>query len=326
MPAPHAPRGAENVVKMLVGLEYALRLKHWLVFILLGAIWSSSFMWIKIAVQEIGPITLVAFRVLFGLLFGVVVIYIQRIGWPRTVKEWTPLLVLGVANIAIPFFLISWGEQSIDSAVASILNATVPLFTILIAHSLLHDDKITAPKALGLLMGFAGVVILMSKDIGASLGSLLGQLAIVLASAFYAGGAVYARKTTEGMPGILRSAGPLLPATVVMWLAMFMIESPVKFPQLGITWIALLFLGVLGSGLAFVMSYYLLHEIGPTRTTMVTYLFPLGGVVLGVVFLGEELSWQLVVGAALIVLSLVVANMQPQRQEQNIEKQAAADS
>ena len=303
-----------------------MKLKHWLVFILLGAIWSSSFMWIKIAVQEIGPITLVAFRVLFGLLFGVVVIYIQRIQWPRTLKEWTPLLVLSIANIAIPFFLISWGEQSIDSAVASILNATTPLFTILIAHYLLQDDKMTSPKVLGLLMGFAGVVILMSKDIGASLGSVLGQLAIVLASAFYAGGAVYARKTTQELPGILRSAGPLLPATVLMWLVMFMLESPVNFPQLGITWIALLFLGVLGSGLAFVMSYYLLHEIGPTRTSMVTYLFPLGGVILGVVFLDEVLSWQLIVGAVLIVLSLIVANMQPQRRERNLEEQAVADS
>lgn len=301
-----------------------MKLKHWLVFLLLGAIWSSSFMWIKIAIQEIGPITLVAFRVLFGLLFGVVVISIQRIHWPRTFKKWTPLFLLGIFNIAIPFFLISWGEQSIDSAVASILNATVPLFTILIAHYLLRDDKMTAPKVLGLLMGFAGVVILMSKDIGASLGSVLGQFAIVLASAFYAGCGVYARKTTHDMPGILRSAGPLLPATVVMWLAMFLAESPVKFPQLGITWIALLFLGVLGSGFAFVLSYYLLHEIGPTRTSMVTYLFPLGGVILGVLFLDETLSWQLVVGAVLIVLSLIVANMQSQTQEQTIEKQAAA--
>ena len=98
-----------------------------------------------------------------------------------------------------------------------------------------------------------------------------------------------------------------------MWLATFFVESPVEIPQLGITWIALLFLGVLGSGLAFVLSYYLIHEIGPTRTNMVTYLFPLGGVILGVAFLNEELSWQLLVGAVLIILSLVVANWQPAR-------------
>jgi drug/metabolite transporter (DMT)-like permease len=288
-----------------------LKPKHWLVFILLGAIWSSSFMWIKIAVQEIGPITLVAFRVLFGLFFGIVVIFIQGVQLPRSFRVWSPLLVLGLINVAIPFFLISWGEQSIDSAVASILDATVPLFTILIAHYLLRDDKMTWPKVLGLLIGFAGVIVLMSKDVGASFGSLLGQLAVVLASVFYAISAVFARRTTEDTPGILRSAGPLVSATLVMWLATFFVESPVEIPQLGITWIALLFLGVLGSGLAFVMLYYLIHEIGPTRTSMVTYLFPLGGVILGVAFLNEELSWQLLVGAALIVVSLAVANWQP---------------
>jgi drug/metabolite transporter (DMT)-like permease len=293
--------------------ELSLKPKHWFVFILLGAIWSSSFMWIKIAVQEVGPITLVAFRVLFGLLFGIVVIFIQHAQMPRSFKEWSPLLLLGITNVAIPFFLISWGEQSIDSAVAAILDATVPLFTILIAHYLLHDDKMTWPKVLGLLVGFAGVIVLMSKDIGASFGSLLGQLAVVLACAFYAGSAVFARKTTEDTPGILRSAGPLVSATVVMWLATFFVESPVKIPQMGITWIALLFLGILGSGLAFVLAYYLIHEIGPTRTSMVTYLFPLGGVILGVAFLNEELSWQLLVGAVLIILSLLVANWQPSR-------------
>jgi len=265
-------------------------------------------MWIKIAVQEVGPITLVAFRVLFGLLFGVVVIFVQRVSLRRSLKEWTPLLLLGVTNVAIPFFLISWGEQSIDSTVAAILDATVPLFTILIAHYLLHDDKMTVPKVVGLLIGFAGVVILMSKDIGASFGSVLGQLAVVLACVFYAGSSVFARKTTEDTPGILRSAGPLLSATVIMWLTTFLIERPVKIPHLGITWIALLFLGVFGSGLAFVLSYYLLHEIGPTRTSMVTYLFPIGGVILGVIFLNEELSWQLLAGTILVIASLAVVN------------------
>lgn len=283
-------------------------------------------MWIKIAVQEVGPITLVAFRTLFGLSFGIIVILIQRVQLPRTFREWFPVLLLGITNVAIPFFLISWGEQSIDSAVAAILDATVPLFTILIAHYLLHDDKMTVPKVLGLLIGFAGVVILMSKDIGASFGSILGQLAVVVASAFYAGSNVYARKTTENTPAILRSAGPLISATVTMWLVTFLIERPVEIPHLGITWIALLFLGILGSGLAFVLSYYLLHEIGPTRTSMVTYLFPLGGVILGVAFLNEKLSWQVFVGGVLVIFSLLVANMQPQKQEVGTEKHIATDS
>lgn len=301
-----------------------MKTKHWIVFILLGAIWSSSFMWIKIAVQEIGPITLVAFRALFGLLFGVVVIFIQRVKWPRRLREWYPLLLLGLTNVAIPFFLISWGERSIDSAVASVLDATVPLFTILIAHYLLRDDKITLPKVMGLLIGFAGVVVLMSRDLlNTSTNSLLGQAAVILASAFYAVSSVYVRKTTEETPGIMRSAVPLISASAVMWLSTFLFESPVQLPHLGITWIALLWLGIFGSGLAFVMAYYLIHEIGPTRTTMVTYLFPLGGVILGVTFLNEELTWQLITGAILIVLSLVVANWEPKKVR---EKQQVSSS
>jgi drug/metabolite transporter (DMT)-like permease len=272
-------------------------------------------MWIKIAVQEVGPITLVAFRAVFGLLFGVVVILIQRVQLPRTFKEWFPLFVVGLTNIAIPFFLISWGEQHIDSAVASILDATVPLFTILMAHFLLRDDKITVPKLSGLIVGFIGIVILMSKDLGTSQNSVLGQLAVIVASLFYAISAVYVRVTTVEVPGILRSAGPLVSATVVMWLGAFVFESPVTMPHLTITWVALLFMGVLGSGLAFVMAYYLIHEIGPTRSTMVTYLFPLGGVILGVFVLHEQLTWQVIVGALLIIASLAIANWQPKQNE-----------
>jgi drug/metabolite transporter (DMT)-like permease len=302
-----------------------LSIKHWLIFILLGAIWSSSFMWIKIAVQEIGPMMLVAFRATFGLLFGVGVILIGRVQWPRGFKVWTPLLLLGLTNVAIPFFLISWGEQSIDSGVASVLDATVPLFTILIAHYVLDDDKITLSKMMGLLIGFAGVVVLMSKDLfHASTNSLLGQAAVILASIFYAVNSVYIRRTTEDMPGIVRSTGPLISASAIMWLATFLFERPVELPQLGITWIGLLWLGVLGSGLAFTMAFYLIHEIGPTRTTMVTYLFPLGGVTLGVLFLNEQLTWQLITGAILIVLSLVVANWEPKRRKALARRQVAS--
>ena len=287
--------------------------KHWFVFILLGAIWSSSFLWIKIAVQEVSPITLVAFRVLFGLLFSIVVILIQRTKIPRDFKSWVPFLILGISNVAIPFFLISWGEQAIDSGIAAILDSTVPLFTIIIAHYLLHDDKMTWPKVIGLLMGFAGVVVLMSKDIGSTIGPILGQLAVVVACMFYAGSSVYARKSTEEASGLIRGAGPLVSSTAVIWVAALTIEQPLKIPQLPITWIALLWLGVLGSGFAFILNYYLIHEIGPTRTTMVTYIFPLGGVILGVLFLHEQITWQVIAGAVLIVASLAVANWNPQK-------------
>ncbi|MBC7878894.1 MAG: DMT family transporter [Anaerolineales bacterium] len=292
-----------------------MKTKHWIVFISLGLIWSSSFLWVELAIRELGPITLVAFRVLFGLLFGLVVIFIQGVKFPRTLKEWTPLLVLGLSNIAIPFFLISWGQVSIESGVASILDATVPLFTILASHFLLDDDKMTTSKVLGLLVGFAGVIILMIKDIGAGTSSLLGQIAVIVACVFYAGSSIYARKMTEDTPAIFRSMGPLVSATIAMWISAFLFEAPIKIPTLPITWIALIWLGILGSGAAFIMLYYLIHEIGPTRATMVTYLFPLGGVSLGVIFLDEKLTWQIVTGAVLIISSLVIANWKSKTNE-----------
>ncbi len=283
--------------------------KHWIVFILLGAIWSASFLWIKIALEEIGPLTLVAFRVLFGLLTGLAISAALRIPLPRDWKTWRIFIILGVINVAIPFFLITWGEQSIDSAVASILNATVPLFTVVLAHFFLHDDKITLPKIVGLLMGFLGVVLLLSKDFKAEAhNSIIGQAAVIVAALSYAVSSIYTRRYTADVPGQTRGMLPLFSATAIMWAIAPVAESPLIIPQLPMTWIALLWLGVLGTGLAMIMQFYLVHEVGPTRATLVTYVFPLGGVLLGVIFLREQLSWQLAVGAALIISSIAVVN------------------
>ncbi len=283
--------------------------KHWIVFILLGIIWSTSFLWIKIGVQDIGPMALTAFRMMFGALTAIAIAVYQKLTFPRDAKTWGLFAILGPASLAIPVFLISWGEQTIDSAVASILNATVPLFTLLIAHFWIHDDKITFQKTLGLLIGFAGVLILMSKDLLASEhGSVIGQLAVILASLFYAGSAVAIRKYTQHINNTMRGVGLLMTSAVLMWVVGPVAERPFEIPSLPITWVAALWLGVLGSGLAMIMMYYLIHEIGPTRASLVTYLFPVGGVILGVLFLNEHLSWQLLAGTILIIASLEVVN------------------
>lgn len=283
--------------------------KHWLVFITLGLIWSSSFLWIKIGVQDIGPMALTAFRMLFGAITAVAIGIYQKVEWPRDLRTWVIFGILGPASLAIPIFFISWGEQTIDSAVASILNATTPLFTIFIAHFVLQDDKMTVQKVLGLLIGFAGTVVLLSEDLLTSAqSSILGQVAVIVASIFYAGSAVYARKLTQHVQGTVRGAMPLITSAIFMWVIGPLAEKPFEFPSLSITWIALLWLGILGSGIAVIMLWYLIHEIGPTRASLVTYLFPVGGVVLGVLFLNEHLSWQLLAGTMLIILSLVVVN------------------
>ncbi len=291
----------------------AVKQREWLLFGLLGLVWGSSFLWIKIAVQEIGPVTLVAFRLLLGLVGLLAVVAARRPPLPSGRHTWATLGLLGLTNTALPFILISWGEQFIDSAVASILNGTVPLFTLVIAHLSLHDDRITPARLLGLLTGFAGVVVLVRRDLGPQAlgGSLLGQLAVLAAAVSYAGSSVLARRNLRQVDPIMQAFIPLIAADAAAWLAIPWLEAPFHPPRLPLTWLALVWLGLLGSCLAYLLYFHLLHALGPTRATMVTYVFPVVGLILGVVFLGERADWHLVVGAALVAASIAVVNRRP---------------
>jgi len=240
------------------------------------------------------------------------VVAFTRPQWPGSRRLWLVLVVLGLTNTAVPFVLISWGELYIDSAVAAILNSTVPLFTMVIAHLFLSDDRLTLPRLVGLLAGFAGVIVILSRDLdfnGGFEGSVLGQVAVLIAALFYAGSGVYARRNTHGLSPIVQALVPLLVADSAIWLAVPLTESPFTLPQLSLTWLAVVWLGLVGSCFAYLLYYYLLHSIGPTRTTLVTYVFPLVGVALGVLFLNELLDWQLFVGGSMVVGSIAVVNL-----------------
>jgi len=295
-----------------------VKAKDWLAFLALSLAWGSSFFWIKIAVAEVGPFLLVALRVLFGVLGLLAVLLWRRPEWPKDRRTWWAMLLLGFTNTAAPFVLISWAEQHIDSAVASILNSSVPLFTMVIAHFLLADDRMTRQRILGLLVGFAGVIVLTLRDIGGDLRlNLLAQAAMLLAVLFYAGSSVFARRNTQGVSPIVQALVPLLSADALIWAGALAAESPLQLPQLTLTWIALIWLGLVGSCLAYLLYFYLLHAIGPTRATMVTYTFPVVGIALGVFVLplvgypAEALDFSLVAGAALIIGSLLIVNRRP---------------
>lgn len=290
-----------------------MKARDGMLFALLGVVWGSSFLWIKVAVRDIGPITLVAFRLLFGSLGLVAVVAARRPLFASERRTWATLGLLGLTNTALPFILISWGEQFIDSAVASILNGTVPLFTLVLAHLFLHDDRITTTRTAGLLVGFAGVVVLVSRDftpesIG---GSLLGQLAVLAAAVLYAGSSVFARRNLRQVDPLVQAFVSLIAAAAAAWLAIPAFEWPLKLPSLPLTWFALAWLGMLGSCVAYLLYFHLLHTLGPTRTTMVTYVFPVVGLILGVTFLGERAEWHLAVGASLVAASIAVVNMKP---------------
>ena len=286
-----------------------MKTKDWLAFIGLSLAWGSSFLWIKIAVQEIGPFMLVALRVLFGILGLVVALIIARPSRPADPKLWRNLLILGLTNTAFPFVLISWAEQHIASAVAAVLNSSVPLFTMVIAHFILTDDRMTRRRVVGLLIGFLGVVVLTVRDLSGGLQiNLVAQGAMILAVLFYAGSSVFARRNTQGASPVIQALVPLLSADIFIWAMVPLVESPVHLPALPITWIALLWLGLIGSCIAYLLYYYLIHAVGPTRATMVTYTFPVVGVALGVLFLHETLDLNLIGGAALIIGSLLIVN------------------
>jgi drug/metabolite transporter (DMT)-like permease len=292
-----------------------MRAKDWLVFIILGILWGSSFLWIKIAIQEISPLLLVTLRLSFAIITLTIAAIIARPLWPQGKRLWLTLVLFGLINTAIPYFLISWGEQYIDSAVAAILNSSTPLFAMIIAHIFLDDDRITLPRLTGLLIGFVGIVIIVSRDLGQNESVsqyatliLLGQAAVLLASLLYAGSAVFAKRNLKGLSPVVQGLVPIVGASTFLWLLIPIVEDPLSLPELPITWIAIAWLGLLGTGFAFILYFYLIQSVGPTRTTLVTYIFPLVGLVLGVIVLGETLDWRLAVGAALIIISVVVVN------------------
>ena len=291
-----------------------MKLKEWAAFGLLGMIWGSSFLWIKIGVANITPFVLVMFRVSFGLLALLVVMVVQRQSFPRDRATIMKFVFMGVFNTVIPFLLITWGETRIDSSLASILNAAVPLFVIVIGHFWLHDEKITGPRLTGLIIGFVGVIVLVLQDFNPNTlqGDILGQLAVLLATLSYAVALVFSRKYLRGTKPVVQSTMILVVATAVMWVVTPVVDRPLVLPLTPLTWLAVIWLGVLGLCVAYLLFFYLNNVWGPTRASLVTYVFPVVGMFLGLIFLNEALTWNMIVGAALVVGGIVVVNRKPQ--------------
>lgn len=286
-----------------------MKTKDWIAFITLGLIWGSAFLWIKIAVQEVSPFMLVAVRLTLGTLALGAYVWWKKPPLPGERSTWLTLGLLGVTNIALPFVLVSWGEIHVDSAVAAILHSTVPLFTMVIAHFVLTDDRMSVAKVSGLLAGFVGVIVILLRDLLSGVhGSVLGQGAILLAGLSYAGSSVLIRARLRNVASLVQAFFPLLAADVLMILLTPIVDRQLVFSSSPLTWIALLWLGVISSAFAYILFYYLLHSIGPTRTTMMTYIFPIVGVALGAVFLDEQITWNLLAGGFLVILGILVVN------------------
>lgn len=306
-------------------------LKEWAMFVLLGLLWGSSFLWIKVAMGNdgrsflgialapgsvaFGPFALVTVRLFFGALGLAIVLLVQRPTLPREPRVYLAYFFMAVFYAVLPFALITWGETRIDSAQAAILNGTVPLFTIIIAHFWLSDERITVQRVAGLIVGFAGLVILLSRDLGSVSGNgrIWGQVAVLAAAVSYAVSSTFSRRYLRGQSAVLQSFMTLMMADVVMLLVTATAERPIALPTAPIAWIAVIWLGLLNSCLAYVLFFSLVNAWGPTRATLVTYIFPVIGLLFGITLLGETADWRLFAGAALIVFGIVVVNLRSKR-------------
>ncbi|MGI8588436.1 MAG: DMT family transporter [Chloroflexia bacterium] len=291
-----------------------------LLLLVLGAVWGASFMFIKVLLREMVPLTLVGYRLALGAVglaafFGVDRLLTRRAGkqavpfpWGRI---WVPALVLGFLNVVLPYVAITWGETAISSGDAAILNATAPLFTtvfVLMLGARAGSEGTGASKILGVCIGFAGVALLVaggSPTAGVSSeNAWLGHGAVLLASASYAIASLYARRAFAGLPSIYAALAQT--STAALMLLPFALATPpahsLSLAAIG----ALLGIGLGGTALAYLLYFALLSSVGPTRTIVVTYLLPCTALIYGALLLGEPIQVWALGGMALVFVGIAV--------------------
>jgi drug/metabolite transporter (DMT)-like permease len=284
----------------------------WLIFIALGFFWGSSYLFIKIGVDHgLQPWTLIMFRLLIGFVLLASVVAVAREPLPREPRMYGHLFVMGVINIAIPFGLITFAENipSIDSSLASVINSAVPLFVIVIAALFLKGETVTVNRLLGLVVGFVGVAILVGLDV-TDLGSAnaVGELALIGATISYAVGNVYAKAHVHGLRPMIPALFQVFFGLLVTGTLAFATEQPLAVAWQPEAILAVVWLGLLGSGLAYLSYFRILQHWGATRTSMVAYLLPVYGIALGALVLSEPIAPSTLLGALLVIGGIALVN------------------
>lgn len=279
----------------------------WLLFLALGFMWGSSYLFIKFGVESLTPLTLVAGRLGIGFAFLVTVVALAREPLPREPRMYGHLLVMALINIVIPFYLITWAEQSVASSLASIFNSTVPLFVIVIAALFLHDEPITVNRLVGLVVGFVGVVILTSRRLGGE-SDIAGEIALIGSAIAYAAGNVYAKRHVHGLRPMIPALFQVGIAFAIVLVLAVLIEHPWTLTPTTGSLLSVVWLGIVGSGMAYLVYFRLLRGWGATRTSLVAYLLPVVGIVLGVAFADESIDGRVLVGTLLVIGGVALVN------------------
>jgi drug/metabolite transporter (DMT)-like permease len=272
--------------------------------VLLGSIWGSSFLLIKVGLEDLTPLQILLVRVFIGAAVLLAFSRLRGIRFPRR-NLWGHLLVMSIVSNLIPFTLIGWGQERIASSMAAILNSTTPLFTALLATALLVDERVNLLRGFGIIVGFLGVAVIVGFD---PEGGFTGHLAVVVASASYGVGFVYARAKVSGIASPLSISLGQMTTSTLLALPIAAVDIGVDPPDLGAeSALAVTALGVLGTGVAYILYFQLIQDVGATTASFVTYLIPIVGVLLGYVFLDEALGWNAFAGAAMVIAGIALA-------------------
>jgi len=271
----------------------------------LGSVWGASFLFIKVVVDETAPIELATGRIFFGAVALAPIVWLRGLrlsGRPWVLRD---LLVVAIFSTAVPFPLISWAELHIDTGIASVLNSTMPLWTAIFASIFLVDEHLTPLTVAGLLVGFGGVAVLSGGDLtNLQQASLLGHLAVVGAAACYGVGAVFARARLQAEDRVTLAAMQLIMVALLLAPLSLAVDGAPALHLSTKAWLAWLTLGVVNTGLANVVYYWLIQRVGSVRSSLVTYIIPTVGLLLGATVLGEDLGLNALLGTALIVVGV----------------------
>lgn len=281
---------------------------EWATLLALSVLWGGSFFFTGVALTALPPLTLVVLRVGLGALILNLVLLLAGLRLPRESTAWTAFFGMGPLNNAVPFYLIVWSQTHIASGLAAILNATTPLATVVVAHVLTADEWMTGNRLAGVLIGFAGVAVMVGPVALAGLGlNLLAQLAVLGAALSYAFAGVFGRRFLRmGVPPLVTAAGQVTASTLLLLPVSICLDRPWTLPMPGApVWGAVLGIAALSTALAYVLYFRILASAGATNLLLVTFLIPVSANLLGALLLGERLDPRHYMGMILIGCGLV---------------------
>jgi drug/metabolite transporter (DMT)-like permease len=279
----------------------------WSLLLALSILWGGSFFFVGVAVKALPPFTIVLLRVVIAALALHIVLRLSRTSITLDGKVWLAFFGMGLLNNAVPFSLIVWGQTQIASGLASILNATTPLFTVLVAHVLTADERLSRGRFAGILLGLAGVVVLIGPQVMAGFGKgVLAQLAILGAALSYGCAAIFGRRFKRmGVPPLATAAGQVSASSLLLLPVALLADRPWTLPWPDApVWGAVAGLALLSTALAYVVFFRILASAGAVNLSLVTFLIPISSVLLGAAFLEERLVATDFLGMGLIGLGL----------------------